>query len=177
MRRSAPLIALAIAISVSGLCVGEATVQAQPACAALNATLPAEFIGWTTKSDITAAAKADEANTQVATEGTAFHVALRPISDVNWVSPPGHPATAGSFGGMLTLNVGTAGTYVVAADAGAWLDVLSEGKTISSSAHGHGPECSTIHKQVAFTLEPGRYVLQISSAPDASIGVMFARKP
>jgi len=77
---------------------------------------------------------------------------------------------------MLTLNVATAGTYVVAADAGAWLDVLSDGKPVASSAHGRGPSCSTIHKQVEFNLAPGRYVLQISGAPDASIGILFVRK-
>ena len=36
--------------------------------------------------------------------------------------------------------------------AGAWIDVVKDGAQVASSAHGHGPACSTLRKQVAFEL-------------------------
>ena len=64
-----------------------------------------------------------------------------------------------------------------AASTGAWLDVLKDGKPVASSAHAHGPDCSTIHKQVEFKLEPGRYVLQISANADAKLPILLAKRP
>ena len=68
------------------------------------------------------------------------------------------------------------GTYRVALGAGAWVDMLRDGKAIASTAHGHGPACSGIRKIVDFPLTPGSYVLQLAGSPDANIPVLVAMK-
>ena len=149
----------------------------QPACTQTDANLPAPFQSWTSKTNVEAATTPSGLDTPVATQGKALDVALHPANAVTWVTTPEKPPAAATFGGLLDLKPASAGTYVIAASNGAWLDVLKDSKPIASSAHEHGPACSTIHKQVEFQLTPGRYVLQISGAPEAHIGILFLRKP
>src|ERR1700761_6791847 len=157
MRTAAIFFALTIAIAPG--------VAAAQACTQTDAGLAAPFQAWTSKASLASATKPDQIGADIASEGQTFDVALHPVSEITWAATPQKPAA--NFGGMLELKPSVAGTYVIAAGAGAWLDVAKDGKTMSSSAFGHGPACSTIRKQVEFKLEPGRYVLQILGAPEA----------
>ncbi len=180
MRMAAILVALAALTTTPNVAPrAVSAVETQPACTETDANLPAPFRSWTSKTKVEAATNPSGLDTPVATECKALDVALHPATAVTWVATPEKPPAASTFGGLLDLKPASAGTYVIAAGAGAgaWLDVLQDGKPIASNAHGHGPACSTIHKRVEFQLTPGRYVLQISGAPDAHIGVLFARKP
>jgi hypothetical protein len=179
MRMAATLVALAALISTMDVTPHAATAaEAQaPAWTETDANLPAPFQSWTAKTNVEAAATPSGLDAHVATEGKALDVALHPTNAMTWVTTPEKSPAASTFAGLLELKPASAGTYVIAASNGAWLDVLQDGKPIASSAHAHGPTCSTIHKQVEFQLTPGRYVLQISSTPEAHIGVLFARKP
>lgn len=76
------------------------------------------------------------------------------------------------FGGMIPIEVKTAGRLIVALDAGAWIDLVRDGAAVKSVAHGHGPACSGIRKMVEFDVTQGRYQLQIVNAPAASIHAM-----
>lgn len=76
------------------------------------------------------------------------------------------------FGGMVPIEVKTPGRLTVALDAGAWIDLVRDGARVKSVGHGHGPACSGVRKMVDFDVTPGRYVLQISSAPTQSIHAM-----
>ena len=76
------------------------------------------------------------------------------------------------YGGLVPIEVKKPGRLVVALDAGAWIDLVRDAKFVKSATHGHGPACSGIRKMVEFDVMPGRYVLQISSAPAASIRAM-----
>ena len=66
-----------------------------------------------------------------------------------------------------------AARYRIALGAGAWIDVVEDGRAVTSVAHAHGPACSGIHKTVDFDLAPGKYVLQVagSDAPVATVMV------
>src|SRR3546814_2325418 len=66
------------------------------------------------------------------------------------VSRPGRAA-------LVPIEIATAGTYRVALSEGAWVDMVRDGTSLPSVAHGHGPRCSGIHKIVDFKLAPGRY--------------------
>ena len=55
--------------------------------------------------------------------------------------------------------------------------MIKDGQPQISTAHGHGPACSTIRKMVDFSLQPGRYVLQISANAEAEISVLVTRAP
>jgi hypothetical protein len=64
------------------------------------------------------------------------------------------------------------GTYRVALDAPAWIDMIEDGKPIDSTAHSRGPECSGIRKIVDFSLKPGDHVLRLSKGALPTIAVL-----
>ena len=65
----------------------------------------------------------------------------------------------------------------VAIGSGAWIDVLQDGKVLTSIAHGQGPACTTIRKMVDFDLKPGRYVIQLSANADPTLAVIVTSAP
>lgn len=78
-------------------------------------------------------------------------------------------------GGTLTLTVTAAGTYRIALGGRAWIDLVQSGTPLVSSAHGHGPACSGIHKIVDFRLEPGSYAVQLSGSVEDTVTLMVAK--
>ena len=89
---------------------------------------------------------------------------LLPTAAVAYAPPPARAPVPGTFGGNFALHVAAAGQYRVALSAGAWIEMVGNGKPIASVAHLHGPACSGIGKIVAFALAPGDYVVQLSEA-------------
>lgn len=83
------------------------------------------------------------------------------------------PATPGT---AVTIEIAGAGTYGVAIDTGAWIDVSRDGQALRSTAHGHGPACSTIRKIVDFQLEPGRYTILLSRTEAATVRLLVIRR-
>jgi hypothetical protein len=166
-----------LAASTLALAPISAFAQTPPACTTTDTTLAGEFASWTTKANIAAATASKALSKSELTVGKAAAVTLPSTADVKYVTQPDKPGGSVSHGGMLAFKVAEAGTYRVGLSSAAWIDVLKDGKAIESTAHGHGPDCSTIRKVVDFPLTPGRYVLQISANADAQIGVMVARRP
>src|SRR3546814_5095624 len=76
---------------------------------------------------------------------------------------------------LVPIEIATAGTYRVALSEGAWVDMVRDGTSLPSVAHGHGPRCSGIHKIVDFKLAPGRYALQLSAMQTPQVRVLIAR--
>lgn len=143
------------------------------ACPATPAPLPAELAGWTRMTPI--AAGIAPAAAPSLSIGTGFHASLGPGAAVGYVVAPTKPGEAGTSGGLFAVTVAAAGRYRVALGAGAWIDVLRDGKPIASAAHDHGPACSPVRKMVDFDLQPGRYVLQIVGSKAATLDLMIAR--
>ncbi len=143
-------------------------VQAAPApvCTATVAP-PAGLEAWTMVSAI---AKAP------IPLGRAAALTLDPVAGVTFAPPPSRAAKPGSFGGVYTFTVATAGTYRVALGSGAWIDVVRDGKALTSTAHTEGPACSGIRKVVDFVLTPGRYTLQLSGSKEAPMRVLIVPK-
>ena len=83
------------------------------------------------------------------------------------------PATPGT---AVTIEIAEAGTYGVAIDTGAWIDVSRDGRPLHSAAHGHGPACSTIRKIVDFRLEPGRYTILLSRTEATAVRLLVIRR-
>ena len=144
-------------------------------CAAIDKALPAPWTGWTTPGSL-------KGGSGLATAGKlgvghTYAAALPASADMTYVVPLPKPAAAGTFGGLFTLTVDKAGTYSIALSEGAWIDVTpAAGKVLLSSAHGHGPACTTIHKVVDFALEPGAYLVQISGAPKSPVVIAIEPK-
>jgi hypothetical protein len=130
------------------LALGAPALGAQPpapaACGAIDEGLEAKLAPW--RSPVTAPA----------------------------VVVPGQAVVVAPARGAVALDIAEAGTYGVAIDIPAWIDVSRDGRTLPSVRHGHGPACSTIRKIVDFELSPGRYTVTLSrtQAPNARMLVV-----
>lgn len=136
-----------------------------------------ELAAWTTPLAATASGDAGQLASSALSVGQAFNLALLPTPDVRFPVRPDNPGGSVSYGGLAGLRIDEAGTYRVALGSGAWVDVVSRGKALTSVGHGHGPECTGIRKMVDFPLKPGDYVLQIAANGKPEITVMVVPVP
>mgnify|MGYP001054763883 CR=1 FL=1 len=155
-----------------------ASAQTPPACSAeAKPALPAALAGWATPAPLAAAADHDGLARATLAPGKAATVTLLPTPTVHYPLQPEKPGGSVSHGGLLAFAIARAGNYRIALGSGAWIDVVRDGKAVVSTAHGHGPACSTIRKMVDFSLEPGDYVLQVSANAAAELAVLIAPLP
>ncbi len=150
-----------------------AAAKPAPACAA-GAVLPPDLSDWSraaANKTIYAYGEPREASwPPLGAARTAL--GLHRFESLRFEIAPERKPDPFKYGGMVPIEVKTPGRLVVALGAGAWIDLVRDGKFLKSIAHGHGPDCSGIRKMVEYDVEPGRYLLQISSAPAASIDAM-----
>ncbi len=165
---------LAIALLLAAAQANPATAQAPCAAPGL---LPPELAGWATPRALVAATAAGELDTATLSVGNAIEATLAPTPHVAYPVQPGHAGAATTHGGLFAFTATEAGSYRVALGAAAWIDLVAEGKSVTSTAHAHGPECTVVRKLVDFPLKPGRYILQVSDAADPALTLMIARLP
>lgn len=80
-------------------------------------------------------------------------------------------------GGILRLEVPSAGRYRISITSRHWIDVLDGESPVASMAH-QGPECEVLHKVVEFDLPKGRpLTLQLSGRDDAIVGLAITASP
>lgn len=132
---------------------------AQDSCAAKDVNLPAPLAAWT----IPGPGFPDDLTKPVTFVPT-------PAAQV-----PGLPATAKPGNATaIPFSIETAGSYGIAIDQGAWIDVVPKGGVpLVSTKHGHGPDCSTIRKIVRFDLKPGDYTIYLSGLADVNVRLML----
>nr|WP_246448682.1 hypothetical protein [Novosphingobium flavum] len=132
---------------------------------------------WAAPVPLTAAGDAGAAARVRLVPGRAARLALLPTPHVRFALRPEKPGGSVSRGGLANLTIREAGIYRVALGTAAWIDLVSAGKAVISTAHGMGPKCSGIRKIVDFPLEPGTYTLQIAASgePQATVLVIPAR--
>ncbi len=177
MHKGLTLVAIAL-ISVTSLALAQMDHHPEPAnCPATPAALPAELAGWMNPETMRAANTADTASAVELHLGQARDLELYPTPNVTYAIRPARPAGSVSKGGLAAFRIDTAGTYRIAIDGAAWLDIVHDGKTLESVNHGRGPDCSGIRKMVDFKLEPGIYTLQIVGNGTPNLRVMVASVP
>jgi len=137
------------------------------ACPTPAAPLPAAMAGW--RAPVQATAGRELAI------GRAARVSLEPVTAVRFAAAPERSGKPGDRGGTYAFRIASAGTYRVALDSAAWVDVVGGGKPVALAAHGHGDRCAGIRKMVDYRLTPGRYVLQLSGTAQPAAVVMVAR--
>ncbi len=169
--------AWAIVLALSASSTSVASAKDATACATTDASLPAELAAWPRKTAVAGAASRDGLPRAKIAPGAAYLVGLTPTPAVTYLAEPAKPAAAASYGAMVGIDIAKAGTYVVALDGGAWIDVIKDKTMVASAAHGHGPACSTIRKFVEFPLKPGSYTIQLAGSLGGRLGVMVARRP
>ena len=176
-----PVRTLLAAVVLTGAALTPVAAQAQmspaapPACTALDKAVPAPWRSWTTPEPLQGGANLATAGKLVV--GHTYSAALSASAAMSYVVPLPKPAADGSLAGLFTLTIDTAGTYSIALNNGAWIDVApAAGQPLTSVAHGHGPACTTIHKVVDFALQPGAYVVQISGAQTSPVVIEIEAK-
>jgi hypothetical protein len=168
-------VAWAPALSFAAVVV-HAQAGPAPACTGKE-TAPPAFSGWSARSPMVSAVGAPGLSKAALTIGKGVEGGLHPTREVGYVTQPEKPGGSVSHGGMFALDVDKAGTYRVALGAGAWIDMLKDGKALVSTGHGMGPPCSCVRKIVDFSLGPGRYVLQVSANAGETLPIMVMRRP
>ncbi len=169
-----------VALSMPALAFAQGQAAMPPpaapvACAAVDKAVPAPWTGWTTPDPLLGGANLGAAGKLMA--GHSYAATLSEATGVAYAVPPSKPPVAGSFAGLFTLTVDKAGTYAIALSEGAWIDVApAAGKALTSVAHSHGPDCTSIHKVVEFTLQPGAYIVQISAALKSPVTIAVEPK-
>ena len=109
-----------------------------------------------------------------AVPSTGMTLSLTTPAEARLPTPPERAPKEGTFAGFISFKSAKAGIYTVSMPAGAWIDLVQDGKSVLSTAHAPGPACTGIRKTVQFPLQPGKYVLQISGNADPSIAVMIS---
>lgn len=149
----------------------EGQVQAAPTLRTcpVEGVIPRELAGW--RQAVPVAADRTPVTIGV---GRGVRATLLPTADVTYPVAPARAPAADTSGGVFAFEVAKAGRYRVALGAGAWIDVVHNGRVIASRAHGHGPECSPVRKMVDFDLAAGRYLLEVAGSPAATLSMMIA---
>ena len=171
-------IVLGLAIALAGpACAQQQPAAPVPACAAMDAVLPAGFTDWNGRAALaTATGEADLAKAGIML-GKGYEASMLNTPKVAFSVQPEKPGGSVAFAGLFTFTVETEGAYTVALSTPAWIDVLEDGKSLAPTSFGHGPECTSIRKMVVFPLKPGAHVLQVSGNGAPSMKLMVAKKP
>lgn len=111
------------------------------------------------------------------TPGVPVTALLHPAEQLAFALAPARKPATGSQGGLFAVDVGQAGAWRVSINSRAWVDVVRDGKAVASAAHAHPEGCSFFSKQVEFTLQPGRTLIQISSNPEPTVAIMVEKLP
>jgi hypothetical protein len=170
------VLAIAILLPLPAL-AQESAKPAASACVAMDAKLPADLGDWNGKAPLASATgPADIAKSAVAL-GKGYEASLLSTPKISYVVQPEKPGGSASHGGLFAFTVETAGAYTVALQSAAWIDVIENGKAVTPTSFGHGPECTSIRKMVVFPLQPGRHMLQVSANAEPKMKLMIAKKP
>jgi hypothetical protein len=168
------LIAVMAALSAAPA-LGQQT--AAPACAAMDAKLPADLAGWNGKGALGSATGAADIAKASVMLGKGYEADLLQTPKIAYPVQPEKPGGSVSHGGLFEFTVPAAGSYTVALGSAAWIDVIENGRAITPASFGHGPECTSIRKIVVFPLQAGGHVLQVSANAEPKLKIMVARKP
>lgn len=152
------------------------SVPAKP-CLGPVPALPSELAPWSSRTTLRAATEAAGLAAARIAPGKAIDAHLSTGAKVHFTDGPSRAKDVGDNAGMFAFSVDQPGTYRIALGSGGWVDVLEDGKAVTSSAHGHGAECSGIVKMVDFPLTAGEHVLQVEGSKEAVVAILIARLP
>ena len=93
-------------------------------------------------------------------------------ADAKLPSPPERAPKDGTFAGFANFKAAPkAGIYTIRLSAGAWVDVVQDGRDLKPKAFSGATDCDGIRKTMKYEISASPFVLQISGARDNSLSV------
>jgi hypothetical protein len=114
------------------------------------------------------AARAPDMKFALAT-GTSNEIGLLPAKAVKLAVKGDRPPKPGSTAGLAALDVAKAGKLDIILSNATYVDLVRDGKTVKSIGHTDLKTCPGLRKSVTFGVVPGRYLVQLTGAPEKSV--------
>lgn len=109
---------------------------------------------------------------QAVLPSSAITLSLVAPLDAKLPTPPERAPKDGTFAGFLAFkNPPKAGLYTVNLSAGAWIDVVQDGRFLKPKAFSGATDCAGIRKTIKVELAASPFVLQVSSVREGAISV------
>ncbi|MES2291643.1 MAG: hypothetical protein V4530_18095 [Pseudomonadota bacterium] len=100
--------------------------------------------------------------------GTTTQIELRAASDVNFAVAEREPKPRTSAG-LAALDVPKAGKLDVILSNATFVNLVRDGATLKSTGHNDLKTCAGFRKSVSFDVTPGRYIVQLTNAPERTV--------
>jgi hypothetical protein len=169
-------IALA-AVVLAAPAVAQEHDHAAPACAAMDAALPAGLEDWNGGGALKSVSRGADLADITMTLGKGYAASLARTNSIVMTVAPEKPGGSVSWSGLFAFNAPEAGKYSVALGSAAWVDVVEDGKALEPLSFGHGPECTTIRKIVVYALKAGPHQLQVAGSGADTLKLLVAKQP
>lgn len=114
------------------------------------------------------AARVPEMKYALAT-GASDLIELRAGKDVKFAVDSARKAKAGTSAGLAALDVAKAGKLDVILSNATFVDLVRDGKILKSTGHADLKTCTGLRKSVSFDVIPGRYIVQLTDAPERTV--------
>lgn len=116
-------------------------------------------------------AKLASGSEQAALPSSAITLGLVAPSEAKLPTPPERAPKEGSFAGFTGIKAPKAGLYTISLSAGAWVDVVQDGRVLKPVAFSGATDCDGIRKAMKYELSGQPVVLQVSGARDNSLSI------
>jgi hypothetical protein len=144
------------------------SVWADPACSKFTWNLDTE------RALLSGNVQAVQSGTSLdASKMPAFSLVLASGAKLPFASQK--PVDSERYSGYVTLDIASAGGYLVSLSAEGWIDAVQDGVAAGSKAHTGDPNCPGLRKSVRFTLSASPLTLEISGATSDRIVVAVTR--
>jgi hypothetical protein len=113
---------------------------------------------------------------QTAWPSSGVTLALVAPQDAKLPSPPERAPKDGTFAGFVTFKAAPktapkSGLYTISLSAGAWVDVVQDGRFLKPVAFSGATDCEGIRKTMKYDLGASPFVLQVSGAKENSVSI------
>ncbi|WGS21306.1 MULTISPECIES: hypothetical protein [unclassified Bradyrhizobium] len=117
-------------------------------------------------------AKLTSGSEQAALPSTGITLTLVTPADAKLPTPPERAPKDGTFAGFTSFKTTPkSGLYTISLSAGAWVDVVQDGRSLKPKAFSGATDCDGIRKTMKYELSASPFVLQVSGARENSISI------
>ena len=103
---------------------------------------------------------------------TGMTLALLTPAEAKLPTPPERAPKDGTFAGFASFKgAPKPGLYTISLSAGAWVDVIQDGRALKPKGFSGATDCDGIRKTMKYEISASPFVLEISGAKDNALSV------